>query len=145
MSDRFSPRPDDTWHAEMRSRYGDVVPQIERLRIRRGLQDIVHDLFEKLRDADRFNACRIHSASTRNAGFSVIDVRFSAAATEADKRMCGRIIECIQERLNAACEHCGKPGAIIAKSGLETLLDDPNAVLGDRLLCAECYQNWSHA
>lgn len=144
MSD-FPLRPDDTWYSAMRARFSDAVPNIERLRIRRGLQDIVHDFLEKLRDADRFNACRIHSVSTRNAGFSVIDARFSDAATEADRRMCGRIIECIQERMNAACEHCGKPGEIIAKSGLEALLDDPSVALGDRLLCAECYQDWSHA
>lgn len=140
---RFPLRPDDTWYAEMRSRYGDFVPDVERIQIRRGLQSILHDLFELLHDADRFNACRIQGVVTRNAGFSIIDARLSDTATEADKRMCGRILDRIGARLNEACEHCGKPGSIIAKSGLEALLDDPDAVLGDRLLCTECYQDWS--
>ncbi|TQN61112.1 hypothetical protein FLX27_13040 [Agrobacterium tumefaciens] len=127
----------------MADHYGDAVPPIEHLQIRRGLQTIVDDLFHDLDIADRLRACHLQGISTRYAGFVILDIRYSDRATEADKRMCNRIVERIQERLCEACEHCGRPGEIIAKTGLEALLDDPDAVLGDRFLCTECHQNWS--
>ncbi|CUX03399.1 hypothetical protein [Agrobacterium genomosp. 2] len=141
--DRFPLRPDSLWYDAMRDRYGDAVPAIDHLQIRRGLQAIVEGLFDKLVDVDRFHACRVHGIVTRSAGFVVIDARFSDGATAADKRMCNRFLEHIHERLAESCEHCGKPGEIVAKAGLEALLDDPDAILGDRLLCTECYESWS--
>ncbi|NKJ72671.1 hypothetical protein GFL38_10385 [Rhizobium leguminosarum bv. viciae] len=143
MSDSLPLRPDAVWYDSMHQRYGAAVPDIEHLQIRRGLQSIVEDLFEKLADADRFRSCRMHGIATRNAGFVVIDARFSATATEADKRMCNRVLERIQERLSESCEHCGKPGEIVLKIGMEARLADPDIELGDRLLCAECYESWS--
>lgn len=143
MTNRFPLHADADWYAAMADRYGDAVPPLEHLQIRRGLQVIVDDLFHDLDIADRFRASRVYGVTTRYAGFVVIDIRYSDRATEADRRMCNRIVERIQERLCEACEHCGKPGENIAKTGLEALLDDPDAVLGDRFLCTECHQNWS--
>ena len=145
MSETFSLRPDVDWYERLVSRYGDAVPPLEHLQIRRGLQTIVEDLFEKLDDADRFRACRIHGIETRAAAFAIIDARFTESATDADKRMCKRVLERIQERLSESCEHCGNLGEIVAKTGLEALLDDPEAILGDRLLCRECYESWRSA
>lgn len=143
MSESFPLRPGGDWYDTMVARYGDAMPPLEHLQIRRGLQSIVEDLFEKLADADRFRSCRVHGIDARNAGFLVIDARFSATATEADKRMCNRVLERIQERLSESCEHCGKPGEIVLKIGMEARLADPDIELGDRLLCAECYESWS--
>lgn len=145
MSESFPLRPDSVWYELLVARYGDAVPPLEHLQVRRGLQGIVEDLFDKLADADRFRSCRIHGIVTRNAGFVVIDARFGDRATEADKRMCNSVLERIQERLGEACEHCGKSGEIVAKTGLEALLEDPDAALGDRLLCHECYNTWRRA
>ncbi|RVP47342.1 hypothetical protein [Sinorhizobium medicae] len=141
-NDQFPLRPDRDWYDALRARYGDAIPAIEYLQIRRGLQSIVEDLFEKLDIADRFNVCRVYGIATRNAGFTVVDARYSETATEADKRMCNRVIERVQERLVESCEHCGRTGETIAKVGLEARLQDPDIVLGDRLLCAECYESW---
>lgn len=143
MPDPSPLRPDNDWYHAMADRYGDAVPPLEHLRIRRGLQVIVDDLFHDLDIANRLRACRLHGITTRYAGFVVIDIRYSDRETEADRRMCNRIVERAQERLCEACEHCGRPGEIIAKIGLEALLDDPDAALGDRFLCTECHQNWS--
>ncbi|RSC21464.1 hypothetical protein EGT36_30210 [Agrobacterium sp. FDAARGOS_525] len=143
MPDTFPLRPDATWYNHLIARYGDAVPPIEHLQFRRGLQVIVDDLLHDLDIADRFCASRVYGITTRNAGFVVIDIRYSDGATEADRRMCNRIVERAQERLCEACEHCGRPGEIIAKTGLEALFDDLNAVLGDRFLCTECHQNCS--
>lgn len=143
MPDTSPLRPDITWYHHFVARYGDAVPPIEHLQIRRGLQTIVDDLFHDLDIADRRRACRLHGITTRYAGFVVIDIRYSDHATDADWRMCNRIVERAQERLCEACEHCGRPGEIIAKTGLKALLEDPDAALGDRFLCTECYQNWS--
>lgn len=143
MPDTFPLRPDIDWYLSTADRYGDAVPPLEHLQIRRGLQVIVDDLFHDLDLADQFHVCRVYGVTTRYAGFVVIDIRYSDNDTEADRRMCNRIVERAQERLCEACEHCGKPGEIIAKTGLEALLDDPDAVLGDRFLCTECQQNWS--
>lgn len=142
MSDRFPLHPDVDWYEHLVARHSDAVPPLEHLQIRPGLQSIVEDLFEKLADADRLRACRVQGIVTRNAGFVVIDARFSATATEADKRMCNCILERIQERLAEACEHCGKPGEIVLKIGMEARLADPDIELGDRLLCRECYESW---
>lgn len=132
MSESFALHPDRVWYDDMVARYGDAVPPLEHMQFRRGLQSIVEDLLEKLADADRFRACRIHGIETRSAGFNTIDARFSKAATEADKRMCNRILERIQERLCEACEHCGREATVLVdKRG------DPI-----RLLCRECYDDW---
>lgn len=133
MSESFPLHPDADWYDRLVARYGDAVPPIEHLQFRRGLQPIVEDLFEKLADADRFHACSVHGIETLSAGLNTIDARFAAAATEADKRMCNRILERIQERLADTCEHCGREA--------EVLVDN---VRGEplRLLCRECY-DWS--
>jgi hypothetical protein len=143
MPDPYPLQPDADWYGTMRSRYGDsIVPSLDRLQFRRGFQKIIEDLFEKLHDVDRFQACSIKSIRTRSACFTVIAVEYGDKATTADERMCNRVIDRIRERLAEACEHCGHRGQVIAKAGLETLLSDPDAVLGDRLLCSECYEQW---
>jgi hypothetical protein len=143
MSDCFPLRPDDDWYAEMRSSYGSAVPDIERLQIRRGLQNAVAEMFAQLSDLDLLRHVDIRSIKTRNAAFVVIDTDYRAGIFEDDRIALDLLFEKHAEALRTACEHCGRRGSIIAKSGLEALLDDPTAVLGDRLLCTECYQDWS--
>ncbi len=143
MSDRFPLRPDAVWYDAMVARYGDAVPAIEHLQFRRGLQRHVADLFDALDQADRFFICRILSIVTRNGGFVIIDARIADAATEAYRSRCNVVFDNSRERLSESCEHCGRAGEIIAKTGLEALLDDPDAALGDRFLCTECYDDWS--
>jgi hypothetical protein len=146
MSDDLYPlRTEDTWYAAMRDRFGDAVPEIERLRFRRGLQNAVADMYAQLDDFDLLRHVDIRSLTTRNAGFVVIDTDYEPGIYEDDRIALDFCFEKHAEALRTACEHCGRPGEIIAKSGLEALLDDPNAVLGDRLLCTECYQDWSQA
>jgi hypothetical protein len=143
--DRFPLHADDTWYQATRARYGDVVPKVEHLRIRRGLQNAVADMYAQLNDLDLLRHVDISSIETRNAGFVVINADYKPGTYEDDRIALDLCLEKHAEAMRSACEHCGNPGEIIAKSGLETLLDDPSAVLGDRLLCAECYQDWSHA
>jgi len=143
MSDRFPLRPDAGWYNTMRTRYGDAVPAIEHLQIRRGLQSVIGDMYAQLHDLDLLRHVDIVSIVTRNAGFTVIDARFHEGLFEDDRIALDFAFEHHSERLNAACEHCGRPGSVIAKTGLEALLDDPYAVLGDRLLCTGCYESWS--
>lgn len=141
--DRYPLCPDDDWYAEMRARFGDVVPDIERLRFRRGLQNAVADMYAQLNDLDLLRLVDIRNIKTRHAAFVVIDTDYRAGIYEDDRIALDFCFERHAEAMRTACEHCGKPGEIVAKSGLEALLDDPNAALGDRLLCTECYQEWS--
>lgn len=143
--DLFPLRPDDTWYSALRARYSSGVPDIEHLRIRRGLQNSVADMYAQLSDLDLLRHVDIRSIKTRNAGFVVIGTDYRAGIYEDDRIALDLLFEKHAEALRTACEHCGRPGSIIAKSGLEALLDHPTAVLGDRLLCTECYQDWSHA
>lgn len=144
MTDLFPLRPDADWYAVLVSRYGEAVPPLEHLKIRHGMQVVVEDLLHELDIADRFRACRVHGIETRSAGFAIIDARFRDEATDADRRMCNRVLERARDRLTEACEHCGKPGEIFAKTGLEALFENPGAILGDRFLCMECYEYWRH-
>lgn len=143
MSDRFPIRPDDIWYSSMRERYGNAVPGIDQLQIRRGLQIHVGDMYAQLYDLDLLRHVDILSIVTRNAGFTVIDARYHEGLYEDDRIALDFGLERYSERLNESCEHCGKPGEIVAKTGMEALLDDPDAVLGDRFLCTECYESWS--
>ena len=143
MTDRFPFRPDAVWYDAMRARYGDTVPDIERLRIRRGLQIHVGDMYAQLFDLDLLRHVDIISIVTRNAGFVVVDARYHADLYEDDLVALDFALERYSTRLNESCEHCGNPGEIVAKTGFEALLDDPDAVLGDRFLCRECYNEWS--
>ncbi|AVA21958.1 hypothetical protein [Rhizobium sp. NXC24] len=132
MSEPFPLHPDRAWYDFMVARYGDAVPPFEHLQFRRGLHTIVGDLFHDLDIADRFHAYSVHGINTLAPGVVVIDARFSSAATRADKHMCNRILERIQERLCEACEHCGREASVLVDKG-----DDPI-----RLLCRECYESW---
>lgn len=143
MTDLFPLRPDDIWYSAMRDRYGSAVPEIDHIQIRRGLQIHVGDMFAQLYDLDLLRHVNILSIVTRNAGFVVIDARYHAGIFEDDRIALDFALEHHGERLNTACEHCGMPGEIIAKTGMEALLDDPDTPLGDRFLCAECYESWS--
>jgi hypothetical protein len=143
MSDRFPLRPDDIWYDAMRAIYGDAVPDVEHMQIRRGLQSVVGDMFAQLRDLDLVHHVDIRSVVTRNAGFVVIDARGHFGLPYGEYGAVDALISETQTRLSESCEHCGKPGEIVAKVGLEALLGDPDAALGDRFLCAECYEDWS--
>lgn len=143
MSDRFPLRPDDIWYDALRDRYGDSVPEIDLLQIRRGLQTAVGDMYAQLYDRDLLRHVDIVSIVTRNASFVVVDARYHEGLFEDERIALDFGLDHHSERLNAACEHCGKPGEIVVKAGMEVLLDDPDAVLGDRFLCAECYESWS--
>ncbi|MGN8152702.1 hypothetical protein ACTJK5_10545 [Agrobacterium sp. 22094] len=142
-NDSYPLRPDDTWYSSMRAHYGSAVPDIEHLRIRRGLQNAVADMYAQLSDLDLLPLVAIRSITTRNAGFVVINTDYKPGIFQDDRIALDLCFERHKAAMRAACEHCGRPGSIIAKSGLEALLDDPSTALGDRLLCAECYQDWS--
>lgn len=143
MTDRFPLHPDAVWYEAMRERYGVAVPAIDHLQIRRGLQVVVGDMYAQLRDLDLLRHVDIKSIVTRAAGFVVIDARYHASLFEDDRIALDLGLARHSEHLNESCEHCGRPGEIVAKTGMEALLDNPDAVLGDRLLCAECYDDWS--
>lgn len=143
MPDRFPLRPDAVWFDAMVGRYGDVVPDIESLQIRRGIQVHDDDFFVRLHGLD-LQAVTIHSIVTRNAGFVIVDARGHVGLPDGDYGAVDPLLEHTRGRLSEACEHCGRAGEIIAKTGMEALLDDPDAVLGDRFLCVECYEDWSH-
>ena len=143
MSDRSPLRPDDIWYDAVRARYGNAVPDIEHMQFRRGLQGHVGDMFEKLHALGLIDKVDILSVVTRNAAFVVIDARYRADLFEDDRIALDFLFQGTTGDLSEACEHCGRPGSVIAKTGLEALLDDPDAALGDRFLCAECYESWS--
>lgn len=142
MSDQFPLRPDLDWYEHLVARYGDAVPPITRLRIRRGLQQIVSDMYEFLSLHGLLEAVDIFGIETRSAAWAIIDARYRPNICEDDRISLDYELEKIQERLSESCEHCGRGGAIIAKTGLEARLADPDAELGDRLLCHECYEGW---
>lgn len=143
MTDSFPLRPDAVWYDAMRDRYGNTVPDIEDLRIRRCLQIHVEAMYAQLYDLVLLRHVDIVSIVTRNAGFVVVDARYHAGIYEDDRIALDFALEAHSARLNESCEHCGRRGEIVAKTGLEALLDDPDAELGDRLLCSECYESWS--
>lgn len=142
MSDRFPLMPDSEWHETMAARFGDAMPPITRFRIRRGLQQIVGEMFAFLSDHGLLDAVDIFGIRTRNTAFVVIDARDKPGIGEDDRVALDFLFEQTQQRLREACEHCGRGGAVIAKTGLEARLDDPEIELGNRLLCLECYAGW---
>jgi hypothetical protein len=144
MSESFPLSPDSDWYDALVARYGDAVPAIENLRIRSGLQVHVAHLFEQLKDLGLLRHVDILSVVTRNAGFVVIDARYVDSLSEVEIAALDFALEGTRAYFAESCEHCGKLGEIIAKAGLEALLDDPDAVIGDRLLCHECYKSWCH-
>jgi hypothetical protein len=127
----------------MVARYGDAVPPITRLQIRRGLQQIVGEMFEFLSLHGLLDAVDIFGITTRSAAFVIIDARSRPGISEGHRLALNFEIEKTQERLSEVCEHCGRAGEIIAKTGLEARLADPEIELGDRFLCRECYHDWS--
>lgn len=145
MSDLFPLRPDSVWYDALRDRYNDAVPDLDHLQIRRGLQIAVGNMFSQLHDLCLTDKVDIRSVVTRNAGFVVIDARFADCLPDIDRAAIEFALEGVRGDLAESCEHCGRPGEIVAKTGLEALLDDPDAALGDRLLCAECYESWRRA
>lgn len=142
MSESFPLRPDADWYDAMIARYADAVPAVEHLQIRCGIQAIVEHLFEQLQELGLLYAVDIRSVVTRNAGFVVMDARYLDGLSDTDRAALDFALEGTRGYFAEACEHCGKPGEIVAKTGMEALLDDPDAVLGDRLLCHECYESW---
>ncbi|OCW56253.1 hypothetical protein [Hoeflea olei] len=143
LRDRFPLRPDDIWYAAMRGRYGDAVPDVEHLQFRRGLQTAVGDMYAQLHDLGLIDKVDIRSVVTRNAGFVVVDARIADCLPDIDRAAIEFVLEGARGDLVESCEHCGRPGEIVSKVGLEALLDDPDAALGDRLLCSGCYEKWS--
>lgn len=142
MSDRFPLMPDSEWHETMVARFGDHVPPITRLKIRRGLQQIVAEMFEFLSLHGLLDAVDIFGIRTRNAAYAVIDSRDRPSISEDDRIALNLLFSKTQKLLSSVCEHCGRTGAIILKVGLEARLADPEIELGDRLLCQECYESW---
>ncbi|MDK4723107.1 hypothetical protein PH552_27515 [Rhizobium sp. CNPSo 3968] len=142
MPETFPLRPDADWYSDLVDRFGDAVPPLERLQFRRGLQPIVYDLFTQLNDLRALPHVDIMSIETRNAGFAVIDARNKPELVGVERDAADFALEGARARLIEACEHCGRYGEIIAKTGLEALLVDPEAILGDRFLCRECYESW---
>jgi hypothetical protein len=141
MRDLYPLWPDARWYADILARHPDIVPEIERLRIRRGLQTLIADLIDEIALADRFKVCRLASVTTRNAGFVKGEVAFADNATEADRRMIDLVVRRYEAALSSHCEHCGSNANLaILKLGIEALLDNPSAELGDRLLCGECFK-----
>lgn len=138
----FPLHPDADWYEQLVDRYGDAVPPITRLRIRSGLQQIVAEMLEFLADHGLLEAVEILSMTTRSAAFVVIDARDRPGIGEDDRIALDFLLEKTRERLTEVCEHCGRGGALIAKTGLEARLVHPEAVLGDRLLCLECHEVW---
>lgn len=139
MTDLYPLRPDEDWYSDIVARYGDVVPAIDRLLIRHGLRVIVENLIDQIILADRYKVCRLAGVTTRNAGFVTIEVEFSEAAHEADRRLFGMIVRQYQEILSTRCEHCGSQFNLsILKIGMEAMLADPGIEPGDRLLCIDC-------
>jgi hypothetical protein len=123
------------------ARHPDIVPAMDQLRIRRGLQTLVGDLIDQIALADRFKVCRLSSVTTRNAGFVKVGVAFTESGTEADRRMIDLVVRRYEPALSSHCEHCGSNANLsILKLGMEALLDNPGANLGDRLLCGKCFK-----
>ncbi|UWU23004.1 hypothetical protein N2601_08680 [Rhizobium sp. CB3060] len=143
MSESFPLRPDENWYRDLAHRFRDAVPSIERLQFRRGLQPIVYDLFTQLSDLGVLRSVDILGIKTRNAGFTLIDARYKPELVGIFRDAADFALEGTRGRLIEACEHCGRYGEVVAKTGMEALLDDPNAILGDRFLCRECYESWS--
>lgn len=144
MSDLYPLRPDEGWYSEIVARYGEAVPAIEHLRIRHGLQIFVADLLDQIVLADRHVVCRLAGVTTRNAGFITVEVEFADGAQEADRRLIGMVVRRWQEVLSTRCEHCGSPFNLsILKIGMEALLGNPEAELGDRQLCIDCQKEMS--
>ncbi len=142
MSESFPLRPDADWYRDLVDRFGDAVPAIERLQFRRGLQSVVFDLFTQLSDLGVLPYVDIRGIETRNAGFTVIDARYKPELVGISRDAADFTLEGARGHLAEACEHCGKYGEIVAKMGLEALLEDPQAILGDRFLCSDCYESW---
>lgn len=143
MSESFPLRPDLEWYDTMIARYGDAAPAIEHLQFRRGLQIHVETLYAQLHDLGLLRHVDIVSIVTRNAGFHVIDARYADGLSESDRAALDFALEGTRANFAESCEHCGKPGVIVAKTGMEALLENPGVVLGDRLLCHECDRSWS--
>jgi hypothetical protein len=145
MTEDFPLQPDPDWYERIVERFGDAVPPIKHLRIRRGIQSAVGEMFGELEQRGLLPVVDIFGIETRTAAWAIVDARYHRNVTEGDRKALDAVLEGAQERLTTACEHCGRRGEIVAKTGLEALLDDPDAFLGDRFICVECYEKWRAA
>lgn len=114
------------------------------MRFRPGLQPIVGHLYEQLAELGLLDRVDICGIETRAAAFAIIDARYRPGTHEDDRIALDFAFEGAQGDLADTCEHCGRPGEVILKVGLEARLADPDVELGERLLCHECYESWSH-
>ncbi|MGO8083518.1 hypothetical protein [Rhizobium leguminosarum] len=131
MSDRFRKGFDPIQHGLLRTLYGDLVPSLERIRVRAGLHSVVDEMFAQLGRLPDRRSLRVVRVETRSAGFLFIETGGLAPGAED-------IIAGAKDAARSTCEHCSKPARLVVKVGLEALLATPDLVLGDRLLCVDC-------
>ncbi|NKL63329.1 hypothetical protein [Rhizobium leguminosarum] len=131
MPDRFPKGFDAHQHGLLRALYGDLVPPLDRIRVRAGWYRIVDQMFAQLGRLPDRRGFRVGRIEARNAGFLVIETSGLAAVAE-------EIVAQTKEAARHTCEHCGMPARLVIKVGLESLLTAPDVELGDRLLCVDC-------
>lgn len=131
MIDRFPKQFDSVQHERLRELYGDLVPTLDFMVVRRGLYCVVDRMFAELSRLPGRHDLRVVRVESRNAGWLVV-------VTTGEARGASDIIAAAESAARDSCEHCGKPADMVLKVGLESLLTMPRLQLGDRLLCVTC-------
>jgi hypothetical protein len=132
MSERFPRKFDHNQHQRLRKLYGERVPPIENILVRRGHHGLIDRMFAELghlpHDRRRLRVLRIESKA---AGW----LKISATGTSTKA---GEVLANTTQAARMICEHCGATGRLVIKVGLEALIHRPYLDPVDRLLCLDC-------
>jgi hypothetical protein len=132
MSERFPRQFDHNQHQRLRKLYGERVPPIENILVRRGHHDLIDRMFAELgrlpQDRNRLRVVRIE---IKAAGW----LKISATGTSAKAE---EVLLDVYEAARTICEHCGDAARLVIKVGLEALIHRPDLDPVDRLLCLDC-------